>query len=85
LVEYATQKVNPIYPPQAKTLRMTGMVKVEVMVDEQGQVSAVQNLSGPSLLQRAATDALKKWRFKPFTKDGQPVKATGFVNFNFNL
>jgi protein TonB len=55
------------------------------MVDEQGQVSAVQNSSGPSLLQRAATDALKKWRFKPFTKDGQPVKAKGFVNFSFNL
>ena len=85
LVEYATQKVNPIYPPQAKTLRMTGTVKVEVMVDEQGQVSAVQNSSGPSLLQRAAADALKKWKFKPFTKDGQPVKAKGFVNFNFNL
>ncbi|HEX8249396.1 MAG TPA: TonB family protein [Pyrinomonadaceae bacterium] len=85
LVEYATQKVNPVYPPQAKTLRMTGTVKVEVMVDEQGQVSAVQNSSGPSLLQRAAADALKKWKFKPFTKDGQPVKAKGFVNFNFNL
>lgn len=85
LVEYATQKVNPIYPPQAKTLRLSGTVKVEVMVDEQGQVSAVQNSSGPSLLQRAAADALKKWKFKPFTKDGQPVKAKGFVNFNFNL
>ena len=85
LVEYATQKVNPVYPPQAKTLRMTGTVKVEVMVDEQGQVTAVQNSSGPSLLQRAAADALKKWRFKPFVRDGQPVKAKGFVNFNFNL
>ncbi|MDQ3800324.1 MAG: TonB family protein [Acidobacteriota bacterium] len=85
LVEYATQKVNPIYPPQAKTLRMTGVVKVEVTIDEQGQVAAVQNSSGPSLLQRAAADALRKWRFKPFTRDGQPVKAKGFVNFNFNL
>lgn len=85
LVEYATQKVNPVYPAQAKTLRMTGIVKVEVTVDEQGLVAAVQNSSGPSLLQRAAADALKKWRFKPFMKDGQPVKAKGFVNFNFNL
>jgi TonB family protein len=85
LVEYATQKVNPVYPPQAKTLRMTGVVKVEVTIDEQGQVAAVQNSSGPSLLQRAAADALKKWKFKPFVRDGQPVKAKGFVNFNFNL
>jgi protein TonB len=85
LVEYATQRVNPVYPPQAKTLRMTGTVKVEVTIDEQGQVAVVQNSSGPSLLQRAAADALKKWKFKPFTRDGQPVKANGFVNFNFNL
>ena len=85
LVEYATQKVSPIYPVQAKTMRMTGVVKVEVTIDEQGQVADVQNTTGPSLLQRAATDALKKWRFRPFTKDGQPVKAKGFVNFNFNL
>lgn len=86
LVEYATQKVSPVYPPQAKTLRMTGVVKVEVTVDEEGKVAVVQNASGPSMLQRAASDALKKWKFKPFTgKDGQPVRATGFVNFNFNL
>lgn len=86
LVEYATQKVNPVYPAQAKTMRMTGVVKIEVTVDENGQVATVENTSGPSLLQRAATDALKKWKFKPFTgKDGQPIKATGFVSFNFNL
>jgi periplasmic protein TonB len=85
LVEFATQRVNPVYPPQAKVLRMTGVVKVEVTVDEEGKVTEVQNTSGPSMLQRSAVEALKKWKFKPFTRDGQPVKATGFVNFNFNL
>jgi len=85
LLEYATQKVNPIYPQQAKTIRQTGIVKVELMIDEKGQVAAVQKLSGPSLLRGAAEDAVKKWKFKPFVRDGQPVKATGFVSFNFNL
>ena len=84
LVEYATEKVSPTYPPAARTVRMTGMVRVEVLVDEKGSVS-VEKTSGPSLLQRAAHDAVKKWKFKPFTRDGQPVKAKGFVNFNFNL
>jgi protein TonB len=85
LLEYATQKVNPVYPQQAKTIRQMGVVKVELMIDEKGQVASVQKLSGPALLKGAAEDAVKKWKFKPFTRDGQPVKATGFVSFNFNL
>ena len=85
LLEYATQKVNPIYPQNARTIRQTGVVKVELTIDENGQVSSVQKLSGPSLLRNAAEDAVKKWKFKPFVRDGQPVKATGFVSFNFNL
>ena len=85
LIEYATDRVAPSYPAVAKTMRMTGVVKVEVLVNEDGSIAEVQNASGPSMLQRAATDAIKKWKFKPFTRDGQPVKATGFVSFNFNL
>lgn len=85
LVDFATQRVNPVYPQQARTIRQTGIVKVEVMVDEQGKVVEVQKANGPSLLQSAAKDAAKKWRFKPFLRDGQPVKATGFISFNFTL
>lgn len=85
LLEYAVQKPNPVYPPTARTLRQTGVVRMELVIDENGQVSEVQNLSGPSLLQNAAKDAVRKWKFKPFLRDGQPVKATGFLSFNFNL
>ena len=85
LLEYATQKTNPVYPPSARILRMSGVVKVELVINEEGQVAEVQKTSGPSVLQRAATDAIKKWKFKPFIRDGQPTKATGFVSFNFSL
>ncbi len=85
LLEFAVQKTNPIYPPTARSLRQTGVVRLEVIVDEQGKVTAVQNMSGPTLLQTAAKDAVRKWKFKPFLRDGQPVKATGFLSFNFNL
>ncbi|MDQ3041006.1 MAG: TonB family protein [Acidobacteriota bacterium] len=85
LINYATQKSNPVYPPMARNMRLTGIVKVELMIDETGQVSQVQNTSGPAMLQRAAMDAARKWKFKPFTRDGQATKATGFVSFNFSL
>jgi TonB family protein len=85
LIAYATEKANPVYPITARNMRMTGIVKVELVIDETGKVAEVQNTSGPPMLQRAATDAVKKWKFKPFTRDGLATKATGFVNFNFSL
>lgn len=85
LVEYATKRVNPVYPPQARTMRMTGVVKVKVTIDENGKVTDVEDSDGPRLLLRPAEDAVKKWQFKPFVRNGQPTKATGFVNFNFTL
>jgi TonB family protein len=85
LVAYATSQPKPVYPPAAKTLRSSGIVKVEVTVNEKGDVAEVQKTSGPSMLQGAAKDAIKKWKFKPFVRDGQPVRATGFVSFNFAL
>jgi TonB family protein len=85
LTPYATSQPSPVYPALAKTTRTTGVVKVEVTVSENGDVTKVEKASGPPVLQAAAKDAIRKWKFKPFTRDGQPVKATGFVNFNFNL
>lgn len=85
LVVYATRKTTPVYPSVARSMRMSGIVKVEVVIDEDGRVAEVQTIDGPVLLQTAAQDAIRKWRFKPFLKDGEPVKAAGYVSFNFNL
>ncbi|MEZ5422338.1 MAG: TonB family protein [Pyrinomonadaceae bacterium] len=85
LTEYATNKATPIYPSFARTAHAVGVVRVEVIVDESGEVASIEKTSGPSLLQGAAKDAIRKWRFKPFERNGQPVKAIGFVNFNFSL
>ncbi len=85
LISYATRRVNPVYPVQAKSMRMEGTVKVQLIVDEEGKVSKVEKASGPALLKRAAREAVRKWEFTPFVRDGQPVKAMGYVSFNFNL
>lgn len=85
LISYATRRVTPVYPQQARSMLMEGTVKVEVLVGEDGKVSKVEKASGPALLKRAAREAIEKWEFKPFLLDGLPVKATGYVSFNFNL
>lgn len=85
LKDFATAHPSPVYPQMAKSMRTTGVVKVEVTVSETGEVATVDKTTGPGLLQTAAKDAIKKWKFKPFQRDGQPVKATGFVSFNFAL
>lgn len=85
LIDYATKRAAAVYPPVARSMRTTGVVRVEITVNESGEVAEVQETSGPMLLQAAAKDAIRKWRFKPFIRDGQPVRAIGFVNFNFSL
>lgn len=85
LLPFATKQSTPVYPPAAKTFRTRGVVRVDVTISETGDVAEVQKTSGPAMLQAAAKDAIKKWKFKPFVRDGQPVKAIGYVSFNFNL
>ncbi len=83
LLGFATKQAQPIYPAAARSVRASGVVRVDVTINEDGEVAEVQNATGPIVLQAAARDAIRKWKFRPFVRDGQPVKATGFVSFNF--
>jgi protein TonB len=85
LIGYATRQQQPSYPQIARSMRASGVVRVEIVVDENGDVAEIQNATGHTLLQNAAKDAVAKWKFRPFVRDGHPVKATGFINFNFSL
>ncbi|MBK8466023.1 MAG: TonB family protein [Chloracidobacterium sp.] len=85
LKDFATNQPSPVYPQVAKATRTTGVVNVRVTVSETGEVATIDKSTGPGMLQSAARDAIKKWKFKPFQRDGQPVKAIGFVSFSFAL
>lgn len=85
LIDRATQKISPSYPPTARTARISGIVTVYLEVDERGAVATVQRASGPQLLRQAATDAARRWKFRPMLVDGQPVRVVGYINFNFSL
>lgn len=85
LFEKATQKVSPTYPVVAKTQRITGVVRVYLVVDEKGAVASIERTSGPTMLQQAAMEAARRWKFRPTVVEGQPVRVVGFINFNFTM
>ena len=75
----------PYYPDTARRLRMTGVVVVEVVVDETGKVISAHATSGPSPLRDVAVQAALKARFSPTKLSGQPVKVSGVINYKFAL
>jgi protein TonB len=79
----ASTKVQPEYPDVAKKLGIEGKVDLEAVVDEAGSVAKVETVTGNPILARAGADALKRWKFKPFTEGGRPIKVTAPVSFSF--
>ena len=76
---------SPVYPDNAKRMRIFGIVSVDVIVDETGKVISAQASRGPAPLRDAAVQAAMRARFSPTTLSGQPVKVAGVINYNFAL
>lgn len=83
LNRFASRLAIPIYPPIERQRNVEGLVTVEISLDEEGRVVSAKAISGPKGLRTAAEDAVRKSKFKPVIIGEKPVKATGFINFNF--
>ncbi len=79
----AINLVIPNYPSFAQKSNAQGKVTVQVTLDEQGKVISAKAVEGPTLLRGVSEDAARKSKFKPAMVNGQPVKATGFIIYNF--
>lgn len=73
----------PHYPEAARRMQVVGMVKVEVMVDENGKVISARALSGPGVLREVSVQAAYQAKFTPTKLSGQPMKVTGTIIYNF--
>lgn len=76
---------KPVYTPQAKLIKATGTVTVQVLIDETGKVISAQAVSGHPLLRSAAVQAAYRARFSPTLLSEQPVKVSGVITYNFTL
>jgi protein TonB len=77
--------VDPVYPQVAVAAHVHGNVVLECLVDPQGRVTEVTLLRGVSILNSAAIDAVKQWRYTATLKDGVPVSVLLTVTVTFQL
>jgi protein TonB len=75
--------VRPVYPPIAQASRVQGTVIVEVLIDSMGNVAQGHVLRSIPLLDEAALDAVRQWKFEPLKIDGvvRPAVMTVTVTF----
>lgn len=78
-------RVEPVYPEDAEHQRIEGVVKLHVIIDRDGTVQNVDQMTGPPLLIAAAANAVRQWRYKPTSLGGQPVEAGVDVTVVFRL
>src|SRR5215472_19256737 len=76
---------TPAYPALARTQRVSGDVQVDALVDKTGNVEVVKVLSGPLLLQRAAAEAIREWKYTPGVLDGTPTPMHVTVVLKFRI
>jgi TonB family protein len=57
-------RVAPVYPELAKRMKITGAVKIEAKVNPDGNVLEAKAISGNRMLEPAAEDAVRKWKFE---------------------
>ncbi|MDQ2747725.1 MAG: tetratricopeptide repeat protein [Acidobacteriota bacterium] len=83
LNDLALKLAVPVYPSAAQIMRIQGKVTVQIALDEQGKVVFAKAVNGHQSLRVAGEDAALKSKFKPTLVGNQPVKATGFIVYNF--
>jgi len=77
-------KTEPVYPPMAKQMGVSGKVSVTALVDTSGKVEKVEIVSGNVMLGKACVTAVETWKFNPFQADGKPARAAVHLEFSFH-
>jgi protein TonB len=78
-------RVEPRYPELAKKARVSALVLLQVTVGEDGNVADIKLLRGHPLLNKAALDAVRQWKYSPTLLNGEPVPVIATVTVNFVL
>jgi TonB family protein len=75
--------VAPVYPADARAARIQGYVLLEATIDKEGRVANPGILYGHPLLNNAAIEAVRQWRYRPYVLNGQPTDAVTTITVTF--
>lgn len=75
----------PVYPSIAVAMRLEGTVVVQASISKTGTIENLRAVSGPAMLQQAALDAVRNWRYRPYLLNGEPVEVETTVNVIFSM
>lgn len=78
-------RVQPVYPPLARQTRISGTVRLHAIIGKDGTVQQLEVISGHPLLQQAALDAVRQWRYQPTLLNGEPVDVDTTIDVIFSL
>ena len=79
------RRVQPIYPPLARTARIQGPVILAAVISKEGTMEHVQAISGHPMLVPAAVAAVSQWRYKPYILNGEAIEVETQITVNFIL
>jgi TonB family protein len=75
----------PVYPSIAKAARVGGTVELHATISKNGTIKDLHVVSGPAMLQQAALDAVRSWRYRPYMLNNEPIEVETSVNVVFSL
>lgn len=79
-------KVDPVYSEEAREQKFSGTVQIYMWVDKDGNPSHVRVVRGAGHgLDEKAVEAVRQYRFKPATKDGEPVMVDLYIDVKFQI
>jgi len=79
------RRVEPTYPPLARSARVQGEVVLSAIISTNGDIENLQLVSGHPMLVPAALTAVKQWRYKPYLLNGQPTEVETTITVIFTL
>jgi protein TonB len=78
-------RVEPVYPVIARTMHLSGTVRLRAIIATDGSIQHLEVLSGSEILARAALDAVRQWRYRPTLLSGVPVEIETYITVTFVL
>ena len=75
----------PVYPVLAKRGRVEGTVRLTATISKDGSVEKVETVSGHPILEQAAVEAVRKWKYRPTVLNGETVEVVTTIDVVFKL